>query len=55
MDWQEIRFNLCAGEARQLAARLIAAADSHDGIDQSPYIRGQLEKIAAAAGVNLYR
>jgi hypothetical protein len=28
--WREIMFNLPAAEARQLAAQLVAAADSHD-------------------------
>lgn len=32
--WREIKFNLSAAEARQLAAQLVAAADSHDGISR---------------------
>lgn len=30
--YQEVKFNLSSGEARSLAAQLIAAADSSDGI-----------------------
>lgn len=33
--WREVGYNLTAGEARSLAALLVAAADSHDGINQS--------------------
>ena len=32
--WREVKFNLSAAEARQLAAQLVAAADSKDGINR---------------------
>lgn len=43
--WQEVTFNLTAGEARQLAATLIAAADSHDQIDQTHHLLNRIEKL----------
>ncbi len=48
--WGEPGFNLTAGEARQLAAQLVPAADSHDSPDQNSVIMRRLEKIANHVG-----
>jgi hypothetical protein len=53
--WQDLKFNLTPGEARQLAAQLVAAANSNDGIDQSPHLNWRLDKIADRLDMNLYR
>jgi hypothetical protein len=50
--WSEVRFNMSSAEARSLAAQLIAAADSHDHIDASPFITRKLNKIAEHLGVD---
>lgn len=52
--WRELKFNLDAGQARQLAAQLIAAADSHDNLNQEAHIMRRLEKIASHVGVNIW-
>ncbi len=38
-EWRESKFNLSAAEARQLAAQLVAAADSRDGISRVGWTR----------------
>ncbi|WP_283604986.1 hypothetical protein [Mycolicibacterium poriferae] len=52
--WQRLGFNLTPGEARQLAAQLIAAADSHDQINQDDYVLRRLEKIARHVGADIW-
>jgi hypothetical protein len=49
-----VRFNLTPAEARQLAAQLIAAADSHDGIGQGEFILRRLEKMAGHVGADMF-
>jgi hypothetical protein len=51
-DYREQLFNLTAGEARQLAAQLVAAADSHDGINESHHVLRRIDKIAKKIGLN---
>jgi hypothetical protein len=53
--WQAVSFNLTPAEARQLAAQLVAAADSHDGIDDSHILTYKVEKIAEQLGLDLYK
>lgn len=53
-DWRRLAFNLSPGEARQLAAQLIAAADSHDQINQDEYVMRRLEKIAKHVGADIW-
>jgi hypothetical protein len=38
-NWREVRYNLTTAEARQLAAQLVAAADSKDGINRAGWTR----------------
>ena len=52
--WHEVKFNLTPGEVRQLAAHLIAAADSHGGIDQSHHTRLLLEKSCPATSTWMF-
>jgi hypothetical protein len=52
--WRELGFNLTSGEARQLAAQLTAAADSHDGVAQDAHIMRRLEKIAQHVGADIW-
>lgn len=47
-------FNLTAGEARQLAAQLVAAADSYDSVNQDDLIMRRLEKIADHVGADIW-
>ncbi|KAA1248222.1 hypothetical protein F0Q45_21745 [Mycobacterium simiae] len=49
--WRELGYNLTAGEARQLAAHLVAAADSHDGIDRTHLLWDRVTKLGQAAGI----
>jgi hypothetical protein len=51
-DCGEQLFNMTAGEARQLAAQLVAAADSHDGINQSHHVLRRIDKIAKKIGLD---
>jgi hypothetical protein len=52
--WSKVRFNFTSAEARQLAAQLIAAADSRDHIGQDAYIMRRLEKIADHLGADIF-
>jgi hypothetical protein len=52
--WSKLRFNFTPAEARQLAAQLVAAADSYDRIEQGDYIMRRLEKIAAHLGADIF-
>lgn len=52
--WQFLLFNLTPGEARQLAAQLVAAADSHDGINGDHFVLRRLEKIASRVGADIW-
>lgn len=52
--WSKVRFNFTPAEARQLAAQLVAAADSHDGIGQDAHIMRRLEKIAQRVGADIW-
>lgn len=52
--WRELGYNLTAGEARQLAAHLVAAADSHDGIDQTHHMLNRIGKLAQKVGADIY-
>jgi hypothetical protein len=52
--WSKVRFNFTPAEARQLAAQLTAAADSHDGIGQCEFIMRRLEKIAEHVGAEIW-
>jgi hypothetical protein len=51
--WSKVRFNFTPAEARQLAAQLVAAADSHDHIRQDATIMRTLEKIARHVGADI--
>ncbi|MAS06204.1 MAG: hypothetical protein CL534_16190 [Ahrensia sp.] len=53
-DWRRLMFNLTPGEARQLAAQLVAAADSHDCINKDEYVMRRLEKIAKHVGADIW-
>jgi len=53
-QWSKLRFNFTPAEARQLAAQLIAGADSHDRIGQDDYIMRRLEKIADHLGADVF-
>ena len=44
--YREVMYNMTAAEARQLAAQLVAAADSHDGISQDHHLMRRTEKLA---------
>src|SRR4051794_22228617 len=48
--WSKVRINFTPAEARQLAAQLVAAADSHDGIRKDDLVMRRLEKIAKHVG-----
>ena len=52
--WRGLKYNLTAGEARSLAAQLVAAADSHDGIGKDAFIMRRLEKIAEHVGADIF-
>jgi hypothetical protein len=45
--WRDVHYNLTPGEARQLAAQLVAAADSHDLIDRSHLLAAELDRLVA--------
>jgi hypothetical protein len=47
--WRELGFNLTAGEARQLAAQLVAAADSHDSVNQDDLIMRRRRHLGGVA------
>jgi hypothetical protein len=49
-----VRFNFTSAEARQLAAQLIAAADSHDRLGADAFIMRRLEKIADHLGADVF-
>jgi hypothetical protein len=50
--WRELAFHMSSGEARQLAAQLVAAADSKDRVNQDDWILRRLEKIAKHVGAD---
>jgi hypothetical protein len=52
--WSKVRINFTAAEARQLAAQLVAAADSHDHISQDAPLMRRLEKIADHVGADIF-
>jgi hypothetical protein len=52
--WRETKFNLSAAQARQLAAQLVAAADSNDGISKNHHLMRRIEKLAKGVGVEVY-
>jgi hypothetical protein len=52
--WSKVRLNFTSAEARQLAAQLIAAADSHDGINKDDYMMRRVEKIAKHVGADIF-
>jgi hypothetical protein len=52
--WSKVRFNFTSAEARQLAAQLIASADSRDHIGQDHLIMRRLEKIADRLGADIF-
>jgi hypothetical protein len=52
--WSKVRVNFTPAEARQLAAQLVAAADSHDGIAKGEYVMRRLEKIAGHLGADIF-
>ena len=51
--WSKVRVNFTVAQARQLAAQLIAAADSHDGINHDVAVMRRLEKIALHVGADI--
>ena len=51
--WSTVRVNFTVAQARQLAAQLIAAADSHDGINHDVAVMRRLEKIALHVGADI--
>lgn len=52
--WRRLAFNLTPGEARQLAAQLVAAAESSDRINQDAYVMRRLEKIGRHVGADVF-
>jgi hypothetical protein len=52
--WRGLKFNVTAGEARSLAAQLVAAADSHDGINGHHRVMHRLERIAEHVGAEIW-
>jgi hypothetical protein len=52
--WSKVRLNFTSAEARQLAAQLIAAADSHDHINKDDYLMRRVEKIAQHVGADIF-
>jgi hypothetical protein len=52
--WSKVRINFTAAEARQLAAQLVAGADSHDHITRDQFVMRRLEKIAEHVGAKIF-
>jgi hypothetical protein len=52
-NYHEVKFNLTPGEARQLAATLIGAADDHDRRGDT-FVMSRLEKIADHLGADIF-
>lgn len=53
-DYRETTYNMTSGEARQLAAQLVAAADSHDGINQGHFVLRRLEKLGKKVEADMF-
>jgi hypothetical protein len=54
VGWNKVPVHFTPAEARQLAAQLVAAADSHDRVCQDDYVMRRLEKIARHVGADIF-